>query len=678
MSVSTCISRHPVAVAALLLIASTLLVYAPIIDFQFINYDDNIYVTSNPWVKQGLSWQGARWAMTALEGGAWHPLTWLSHMLDVQLFGLNPSGHHLTNLLLHLANVLLLFGVLQRMTGELWRSALVAALFALHPLNMESVAWVAERKNVLSTLFWLLTIWAYVSYVRKPGWQRSLGVLGVFVLGLMAKPMLVTLPCALLLLDYWPLGRLGKDWREFRKRAPRLVVEKLPLLIPVAAISVVTIKGQSQVGALSSWEWIPLGTRVGNAVLAYGLYLKKMVWPTDLAIFYPHPGNSLAVWPIALAGLLLVILSLGVWWQGQRFRYLVVGWCWYLGTLFPVSGLVQVGGQAMADRYTYIPLMGLFIITVWGGADMMRHRRCRGEWFMVAALCMLMPLTVLSRVQLSYWRNTTALFEHALLVNPNNAVAHDVLGLESMGKMEFTQAQQRFMEAIKISPKYANAYNHLGLVLLEQERFDEAVERFTQTLKLNPDSVDALNNLGLVWLKQGSFREAALLFSQALDVDPDYAPAYGNMGLVLAAQERYEEAMDWYDQGLELAPDSYDHLNNLGLALMATDRLNQAIAHFSRAQKVNPMNVEAYANLGLALAKAGRTEEAALRLSQAIEIQPQFAQSYYYLGLVRNTQERIPEAIENYRAALERRPNHPGARQKLNLLLQEREEGKLH
>ncbi len=678
MSVSTYISRHPVAVAALFLIASTILVYAPVIDFQFIRYDDDIYVTSNPWVKQGLTWQGARWAMTALEGGSWNPLTWLSHMLDVQLFGLNPSGHHLTNLLLHLANVLLLFGVLQRMTGAVWRSALVSALFALHPLNLESVAWVAERKNVLSTLFWLLTIRAYVSYVRKPGWQRYLGIMGAFVLGLMAKPMLVTLPCVLLLMDYWPLGRLGKDWREFQKRVPRLVVEKLPLLIPVAAISVVTIAGQSQVGALSSWEWMPLGTRVGNAVLAYGLYLKKMVWPTDLAVFYPHPGSSLAVWPMALAGLLLVILSLGVWWQGRRSRYLVVGWCWYLGTLLPVSGLIQVGGQAMADRYAYIPLMGLFIITVWGAADMMRHMRWRGEWFIVAALCMLMPLTVLSRVQLSYWRNTTALFEHALLVNPDNSVAHDVLGLESMGKGEFTQAQQRFMEAIKISPKYAIAYNHLGLVLLEQERLDEAVERFTQSLKLTPGSVDPLNNLGLVWLKQGNFPEATRLFSQVLDVDPNYAPAYGNMGLVLAAQQRYEEAIDRYHRALELAPDSYDHLNNLGLALMATDRLDQAIAHFSRAQEVNPNNVEAQANMGLALAKAGRTEEAALRLSQAIEIQPQFAQSHYYLGLVRTAQERIPEAIENYRTALELRPNHPGARQKLNLLLKETGKGHPH
>ena len=673
MSISTYLSRHLVAVAALLLIASTLLVYAPIKDFQFINYDDNLYVTSNPWVKQGLTWQSARWAMTTLEAAFWHPLTWLSHMLDTQLFGLNPAGHHVTNLLLHLVNVLLFFWVLHQMTGALWPSALVAALFALHPLNVESVAWVAERKNVLSTLFWLLTMAAYLRYVRNPDWGRYLGMMGIFVLGLMAKPMLVTLPCVLLLLDYWPLGRLGKDSKEFWERLPRLVAEKLPLFIPVTVASLLAIQAQSQFGALSSWEVLPLGVRVANAVVAYGLYLKKMVWPTNLVVSYPHLGSSLGAWPVVLAALLLVGISLGVWWQGRKSRYLVVGWLWYLGTLFPVSGLIQVGGHAMPDRYAYVPLMGLFIIAVWGAADMMRSMRLKRGWLAVAALCMLMPLTVLSRVQISYWRNTTALFEHALLVSPNNSVAHNVLGLESMEKMEFAQAQQRFLEAIRISPKYASAYNNLGLALLEQERFDEAVERFTQTLKLDPDSVDALNNLGLVRLRQGKFREADLLFSQALDVDPNFASAYGNMGLVLAAQERYEEAMDWYHQALEIAPDSYDHLNNLGLALMATDRLNQAITHLSRALKIDPYNVEAHANMGLALAKAGRTEEAALRLLQAIEIQPQFAQSYYYLGLVRNAQDRLPEAIENYRAALERRPNHPGARQKLNLLLNETE-----
>ncbi len=659
------------AVAAVLLIAFTLLVYSPATNLPFVNYDDHQFVTEVSQVRQGLSWESLRWAMTAMDVKAayWYPMTWLSHMVDFHLFGLNPAGHHLTNLLLHLASVLLLFGVLQKMTGALWRSALVAALFAIHPIHVESVAWVAQRKNVLSTLFWLLTIGAYVGYVRKPEWRRYLGMMGIFVLGLMSKPMLVTLPCVLLLLDYWPLGRLGRDLKETWGRLPSLVAEKLPLFIPVAGASVLAIQAQAQGGAMPSWEGLPLGIRVANAVLAYGLYLKKMVWPTDLAVFYPHPGSALGAWPVAVAALLLGTISLGVWWQGQRHRYLVVGWLWYLGTMFPVSGLIQVGGHAMADRYAYVPFMGLFIMVAWGTADLIRNLGLRKEWLVAAGLCILMPLTLLSRVQLGYWQSTTALFEHALLVTSNNHVAHNLLGLESMGKKEFTRAEEQFMEAIKISPKYAQAYNSLGLALLEQDRFEEAVERFSQSLKLNPNSVDTLNNLGILWLKKGKLREAALQFSQVMEVDPMFAKAYSNMGLVMAQQQRFQEAITWYARALEIAPDSYDTLNNLGVALTATDRLTQALENLSRAREINPSNVEAYANLGLALAKAGRIEEAAQRLSQAIEIQPNFAESYYYLAPVRTAQERTPEAIEYYRAALERKPNYLAAQQKLDLLL---------
>ena len=394
--------RNQKGLAIFLLITVLVLVYAPVKDYPFLNYDDNKYVTEVPQVQQGLGWDSVVWAMTTIEAAFWHPLTWLSHMLDYQLFGLNSTGHHLTNLLFHLINVVLFFWVLHRMTGALWPSALVAALFALHPLNVESVAWVAERKNVLSTLFWLLTLLAYWGYVKKPGWQRYLGMMGIFVLGLMAKPMLVTLPCVLLLLDYWPLGRLGKDPREFWQRLPRLAAEKLPLFIPVAVASVLAIQAQSRAGALPSWDGLPLGTRVGNAVLAYGLYLKKMVWPMDLAVFYPHPGSSLGAGPVALAALLLVGLSLGVWWQGRRSPYLVVGWLWYLGTLLPVSGLIQVGGHAMADRYAYVPLMGLFIILVWGAAELAKTLHLPEAWLLAPGLCLLVTLACTSSARMGH------------------------------------------------------------------------------------------------------------------------------------------------------------------------------------------------------------------------------------------------------------------------------------
>jgi len=567
MSVLTYISRHLVAVAALLLIASTLLVYAPSKDHQFINFDDNTYVTGNNWVKRGLTWESVGWAMTTMEEANWHPLTWLSHMLDVQLFGLNPAGHHLTNLLLHMANVLLLFGVLQQMTGAVWRSALVAALFALHPLNVESVAWVAERKNVLSTLFWLLTMAAYVRYVRKPNWGRYLGMMGILVLGLMAKPMLVTLPCVLLLLDYWPLGRLGKDSKEFWERLPRLAAEKLPLFIPVAAISVVTIEAQSQAGALSSWEWLSPGVRVANAVTAYGVYLKKMLWPMDLAVFYPHPGNSLAVWPVVLAALLLVILSLGVWWQGRRSRYLVVGWLWYLGTLFPVSGLLQVGGQAMADRYTYVPLMGLFIILVWGIVELAQTLHLPKAWLMSAGLCVVIVLIGAVRLQLGHWRNSFTLFQHALESTTDNHMAHSNLGIAFLQKGDLDGAIDHFFKALEIKPTHAGVHTNLSIALRRKGMLDEALEHSIRSVQSNPDLAEAHNNLGISLFQKGSVEEALQEFRKALELKPDYTACYYNLGVVLENQNRTEEAAESFRQALRLDPEHSPAKQRLTLLL---------------------------------------------------------------------------------------------------------------
>jgi len=554
-----------VAVAALLLIASTLLVYAPIQDFQFINYDDNLYVTNNPWVKQGLTWQSAHWAMTTMEAAFWHPLTWLSHMLDTQLFGLNPAGHHVTNLLLHIANVLLLFVVLQQMTGAVWRSALVAALFALHPLNVESVAWVSQRKTVLSTMFWLLTLLAYVGYVRKPGWERYLGMMGIFVLGLMAKPMLVTLPCVLLLLDYWPLGRLGKDPKEFWERLPKLAAEKLPLFIPVAAASALAIQAQAQMGAISSWQGLSLEIRVANAVLAYGLYLKKMVWPTNLAVFYPHPGSSLEAGPVALAALLLVGLSLGLWWQYRRSPYLVVGWLWYLGTLVPVSGLIQVGGHAMADRYAYVPLMGLFIILVWGTADLAQTLHLPKAWLLGAGLCVVIVLIGTVRLQLSHWRNSFTLFQHALESTEKNHMAHSNLGIAFLDRNDLDQAIGHFHEALEIKPTHAGVHTNLSIALRRKGMLDEALEHSVRSVQINPDLAEAHNNLGISLFQKGRVEEALQEFRKALDLKPDYSTCYYNLGVVLEDQNRSEEAAESFRQALRLDPAHHQARQHLTL-----------------------------------------------------------------------------------------------------------------
>jgi Tfp pilus assembly protein PilF len=660
--------RSQKGLAIFLLITVLVLVYAPVKDYPFINYDDTLYVTEAPQVQQGLGWDSVVWSMTAMEAANWHPLTWLSHMLDVQLFGLNPAGHHLTNLLLHMANVLLLFGVLQHMTGALWRSALVAALFALHPLNVESVAWVAERKNVLSTLFWLLTMAAYIGYVRKPHWGRYLGMTGIFVLGLMAKPMLVTLPCVLLLLDYWPLGRLGKDSKEFWERLPRLAAEKLPLFIPVAAISVVTIAAQSQAGALSSWEGLPLGSRVANAVLAYGMGLKKMLWPMDLAVFYPHPGNSLAVWPVALAALLLVILSLGVWWQGRRSRYLVVGWLWYLGTLIPVSGLIQVGGQAMADRYAYVPLMGLFIILAWGTAELAQTLRFPKEWLLAPGLCLLVTLALLTRVQLGYWQTTRELFEHALAVTSDNPVAHNALGIELMEEKQLGKAVEHLTQALAMDGDRADTHNNLGLALSRQGRLEEAIQHYQQALQIRPDSYAAHNNLGLVVLGAGRVDEAMNHFSQALLLNPNYVEAYNNLGTVLLKKDNRAQAIELFRKALELRPGFAQAHYNLGTELLKTADFSDSKVHLLAAVEANPDYLDAYVNLGVLLKREGKVNEAIDAYRKALQLNPNHAEAHNNLGTALAQRGDFQQAAHHFLTASTINPNYREAQENLNRL----------
>ena len=560
------------SVVVLLLVGVVLIAYGTVWQFEFVNIDDDLYLRDYPQIQRGLSWDNVLWAMTAMEAAFWHPLTWLSHMLDTQLFGLNPAGHHVTNLLLHMANVLLLFALLQQMTGSVWCSAWVAALFALHPLNVESVAWVSQRKTLLSTLCWLLTLLAYVGHVKKTDWRRYLSMMGIFVLGLMAKPMLVTLPCVLLLLDYWPLGRLGNDSKAFWERLPKLALEKLPLFVPVAIASILAIEAQSQAGAFSSWEGLPLLTRVGNAILAYGLYLKKLVWPTDLAVFYPHPGSSLGAWPVALAALLLVGLSLGVWWQRRRSPYLVVGWLWYLGTLFPVSGLIQVGGHAMADRYAYVPLMGLFIILVWGTADLAQTLHLPKAWLLGAGLCVVIVLIGGVRLQLSHWRNSFTLFQHALESTQKNHMAHSNLGIAFLDRNDLDEAIGHFQEALEIKPTHAGVHTNLSIALRRKGMLDEALEHSIRSIQINPDLAEAHNNLGISLFQKGRVEEAVQEFRKALELKPDYTTCYYNLGVVLEDQDRTEEAAESFRQALRLDPAHSQAKQRLALLLEKVNR----------------------------------------------------------------------------------------------------------
>ena len=560
--------RNRKVAVALLLLGGVLLVYLPVRDHPFISYDNSLYVTQNWRVQEGLSWENVKWALVALEAGFWHPLTWLSHMADCQFYGLTPRGHHVTNLVIHAVNVGVLFWVLQQMTGALWCSAVVAGMFGLHPLNVESVAWVAERKNVLSTLFWLLTMWGYVRYVRKPSWGRYGVMMGVFVVGLMAKPMLVTLPCVLLLLDYWPLRRWG-GWREFREKWRGLVLEKVPMLVPVGVVSVLAVEAQERIGALTSLEGLPVGVRVGNAVVSYLQYLRKMVWPVDLAVFYPHPGQQLSVWWVVVSGVVLVGITAVVLWRGTRSRHLVVGWLWYLGTMFPVSGVVQVGGHAMADRYAYVPLIGVFVMVVWSVAQEWRWSR---TWLAFLALLVFMALSISARVQLSHWKDSFSLFGHTLRWTSNNQLAHSNLGLAFLNEGDLDGAIEHFYKGIEIKPTYALVHSNLGIALRRKGMPDQAFLHFTRALEIDPTLAAAHNNLGNLLAQEGRVDEAVKEFLQALKVRPDYIEAYYNLGLVMASRDRLQEAEEYLREALRLNPGDVRVKRQLALVLRRASR----------------------------------------------------------------------------------------------------------
>ena len=602
----------------LILVLTAVTVFWQVRNHEFINLDDSKYVTENRHVQNGLTLNSMIWAFTTTQVANWHPLTWLSHMLDCQLYGLNPKGHHLTNVFLHLLNTLLLFFILQRMTGALWRSGLVAALFALHPLHVESVAWVAERKDVLSTLFWLLTMWGYIWYVERPRLTRYLLTLFAFTLGLLMKPMLVTMPCVLLLLDYWPLKRFqlsqpGGDTRTttgtFEEQgAPflRLLLEKTPFFALAAASSIVTFLVQKSGGAVSALDVYPVKIRIANGLVSYVSYIGKMVWPRGLAVFYPHTGTSLPVSHAVGAGLLLACISIAVIRAARRHPYLAVGWLWYLGTLVPVIGLVQVGAQAMADRYTYVPLIGLFVMIAWSIPDFLAGNHYRKIVLSMAVGTVLLALTVCSWLQVQHWKNNLTLFKHALRVTAKNYVAHDSLGsaLAQQGKVE--EAIDHYYEALKIRPNLVNLHNNLGVALLEQRRVKEAMSHYVVALRLNSDYAETYNNFGVAWFTVGEFDKAIAQYREALRLDPAYGKAHNNMGNALVEQGRFEEAILHYSKAFETKVSYPEAHNNLGVALAQQGKLHEAIGQFKEALRLKPDYTQARANLDLALSMVGK------------------------------------------------------------------------
>ena len=700
------------------LIALTFAVFSPVLRHDFVNYDDPDYVVENPHVLGGLNSENVWWAFQTPHAGNWHPVTWLSHMLDVSLFGLNAGRHHLISLALHASNAVLLFLLLQRLLSSRWTSAFIAAMFALHPLHVESVAWIAERKDVLSGFFFMLTLIAYSEYAKSiqysvfsvqsmrrqdsniqhstPNIQRSrLGVgswtfyilaLILFGFGLMSKPMLVTLPFVLLLLDYWPLRRFDSQESSGMlsgSKAFRLLLEKAPFFILSLLSSVVTFLVQRNAGAMTSIETLPPSFRISNALVAYFRYLEKTFWPVNLSVFYPLPK----AWPIAMVALsagLMVIVSVLVIRSSKRCPYLTVGWFWFLGMLVPVIGLLQVGRQSMADRYMYLPMIGVTLAVGWGGYEIASRWPSAKVAIGSAAALAIAACAFATQIQAAYWTNSLTLFEHALAVTRDNAVAHNNLGTVYLNQKETKRAEEHFAAAVQINPRYPEALVNLAICREEKQDTEAARDLFEQSLavqetpaghynlanllsaagemesaeqhylaalRLKPEMAEAIYNLGALKAKQGKAEEALGDYEQALRLKPGLKDVHLNTGALLASQKRWDEAIGHFQMAIRNEPNNADVRFNLAAALEAKGDNRDAIAQFGESVRLRPDDAEARQHVGFLLLSQGLAEEAIPHLQALLKLRAT-AQTHYYLALALDAVGRYQEAVEQYREAV--------------------------
>jgi len=620
----------PVAICVFLAVA-VWIVFGQTVHHEFVNFDDDLNVYDNPVITQGLTINGIVWAFTRSHAANWHPLTSISHMVICQFSGLNPAAHHLTNVLLHAATVVLLFLVLRNLTGALWPSAFVAAVFAIHPLRAESVAWVTERKDVLSGLFFVLTIGAYARYARRPfAIGRYLLVVALYALGLLSKPMLVTVPFVLLLLDYWPLQR----WRSAKSQASGgvstpsnptvgtsasvLLIEKIPLLLFAAASCVATVWAAKH--SLEPTQALSFPWRVGNALASYAAYLGQMFYPVGLAVLYPHPRNLLPVGTVLFSTIVLLIVSALAAAGWRKRPYLLVGWLWYLGMLVPVIGLMQVGNQAHADRFTYLPQIGLYLMLAWTAVDLCgAWQKCRVVLGGVAAM-ILTSLMILAHAQTKHWHDSVSLWSHTLACAPENVIAHNNFGNALADKKRLDEATQHYQRAIQLKPEDAEAYMNLGNRLAEQGKFPEAMEQYQLALERKPNDAKAHYNLGLTLSLQGRVDEAVPHYERAVQLDADYVEAHNNLGNALVRQGRLTEAVSQYERVLELKPGFAQARYNLGNTLARLERFDEAVQQYERAIQLKPDYLEAHNNLGIALAKQSKLREALQHFQQAMNL----------------------------------------------------------
>ena len=723
-------SKNRVLTIYIFLGLATLLAFWRVTRCDFISFDDPQYVTENIHVQHGIAMEGIRWAFTTDHAGNWHPLTWVSLMLDVQLFGVNPRGHHLINLLFHIANTLLLFYVFNRMTKAPWKSAFVAALFALHPLHVESVAWVSERKDVLSTFFWMLTMGAYISYAAHPRFRTYLPVFALFALGLTAKPMLVTLPFVLLLLDYWPLQRIEQKpateevYTEVSKRAGSrkgtsffslptahrslltpvrlLLLEKMPLITLAAISSVITFVVQQRESLVVSHEALPPGDRIANAFISYVTYIGKAIWPSNLAFYYPY--QWWASWQVLGALLFFITVTSIVIWLTKRWRYLTVGWLWYVVTLVPVIGLVQVGSQVRADRYTYIPLIGVCVMAAWGIPELLKERRYRKEVLIALSTITLSCFFIATWIQVGYWQNSLILFDHTLKVTDKNYIAfkhrgdayatlgnlknaiadfdraiaiNPQYGLAYMGRAAAKQelgnneeAISDYDRAVVIMPKFATAYYYRGNAYAAIGKYTQAIEDYDRSIRLEP-SGQAYGDRGYAYAAIGKYKQAIEDYDKAIQLLPGLAMLYADRGIAYAALGKHQQAIEDYDRAIQILPSAKDYGDRWvayaaeaygfrGVAYAALGKYQQAIEDYDRAIQIQP-SAEMYGDRGIAYAALGKYQQAIADYDRAIQIQPRLAGLYIGQGIAYTAIDQYKQAISDFDKAIEINPENAAA-----------------
>jgi len=662
-----------------LLVAITMVCYWPVRSHQFVSFDDQHYLFESGYVAKGLTWSGVTWALQTGYFSNWHPVTWLSYMLDAQIYGMSSGGFHVTNLLFHIANSLLLFLLLKSVTQRLWPSALVAALFAWHPLHVESVAWVSERKDVLSTFFFLLTLFSYYRYVKER--ENSLQVpnksshyyllsLLFFMLALASKQMVVTLPCILLLLDLWPLQRISLigDRKELTSSALVLVREKVPFFVLAFAASAVAFAVQKASGSVSSIEVLPLRFRFANALFAYVAYISNTFWPANLAAVYPLSSHIPLMGVIAAAGFLCAVSAFVIF-RTKRHPFLLVGWLWYIGTLIPVIGLIQVGSQARADRYMYIPAIGLSIALIWGVDAASRYWSRRFHVLAVPAIACLAALIVCTRVQVGYWHDSEKLFRHAVEAVPDNYLGYDGLGkaFEDVGRKD--EAIRSWKEALRLVPDYPQAQYNLGTTLLVQGMVAEALPHLQAAVKGTPDNANARENLGNAYLKMDKLEEATAQYASAAALAPENAVFLQALGTVLLKQSKWSDAATVLTESLKLDPRSPDAYRNLGIARINQGERAEAIRLFAEAVRLQPDSSDIHFNLGLALLEDRQPERAAEQFAVCLRLNPNETRSHYRLAVALSQQHRVKDAIVHYQQALRLTHDFPDAMNELARLL---------